>query len=436
MPIAFKSGTRKLWRQVPGIGPRILRATRRNWRAADRSRSWRGPHGRAWPNPLTELNGVLAALVRFRQNHADRFPSPAALADDADGPSLRPEWQAALDRVYGAGADGGGAWRSGVARPDPKLDRKKEGQNGKETVKCSGRASADPQLRVPGRRRWLSCPGMGPSEGRLWLRHDDWRPFIVSAMNPRLWQRHPEEAPAHFTAFVAYLRLKGRRSHRAVAAQTGRPLGAIRRLSVRFNWPGRVAAFEARRAEAAEAAIEASIRPMAGPTSAEYERLQLDMAQFAQRILAESSRWIRLASDGRRRNISLGQVGRIIRLASQLGRLCTGLPTGDEPRGRSRAACGFTGPSVAEALRRIYGSPPHGSPGAAGNPAAGGEVASGASPLARPANVPPLQTGLNVATAQPAAPSSGSSHRRRDAWAAWVRQQRLIASMHGGRQSS
>ena len=55
-------------------------------------------------------------------------------------------------------------------------------------------------------------------------------------MPPHPWQRQPGEAPADFTAFVAYLRLPGRRSLRMTATQTGRSLGALRRLSTRFNW--------------------------------------------------------------------------------------------------------------------------------------------------------------------------------------------------------
>jgi hypothetical protein len=74
-------------------------------------------------------------------------------------------------------------------------------------------------------------------------------------MPPRLWQRQPGESPPDFAAFVAYLRLQGRRSHRAVAAQTGRSLGAIRRLSAQFNWRARVAAFQARLADASQDAL-------------------------------------------------------------------------------------------------------------------------------------------------------------------------------------
>jgi hypothetical protein len=75
-------------------------------------------------------------------------------------------------------------------------------------------------------------------------------------MPPRLWQRQPGESPADFTAFAAYLRLKGRRSHRTAAGQTGRSLGAIRRLSAKYNWSGRVAAFEARLADATQDALD------------------------------------------------------------------------------------------------------------------------------------------------------------------------------------
>jgi hypothetical protein len=72
-------------------------------------------------------------------------------------------------------------------------------------------------------------------------------PPIVNrkSMTPRLWQRQPGETPADFTAFAAYLRLKGRRSHRATAELTARSLGAIRRSA-----PVALAAHAARRGTA------------------------------------------------------------------------------------------------------------------------------------------------------------------------------------------
>jgi len=276
---------------------------------------------------------------------------------------------------------------------------------------------------------------------------------------PRLWQRQPDEAPADFTAFIAYLRLKGRRSHRAVAVQTGRSLGAIRRLSARSNWPGRVAAFESRRADAAQDAMDAMVRACASQTKADYERLHVAQFQLAHRVLQESSRWLALASDPRRRNISLTQVARIIALATKLGRLACGLPTGDEPKRRPRPedAPGYwTGPSVEEALAKIYGpeSPtgaaPDSSPAPHQPPAVAASVASpnsGAvspqSPGAPDSNSagPGIAPGDTVApstTNAPAALNSSSlsfaplsvsapEYRRQDAWSRLAKYQRQLA---------
>jgi len=179
-------------------------------------------------------------------------------------------------------------------------------------------------------------------------------------MPPRLWQRQPGETPADFTAFVTYLRLKGRRSHRPVATQTGHSLRAIGRLSAQFNWVARVAAFEARLADASQTALDLLVRATSTRTSAGFEQLRAAEFQLAQRVLQESDRWLRLASDPRRRNVSLGQVCRVMDLATKLGRLAAGMPTGDEPRRRPRPEDRpgyWTGPSAEEALEKIYGSP-------------------------------------------------------------------------------
>jgi len=163
----------------------------------------------------------------------------------------------------------------------------------------------------------------------LWFRFN---PQLFSDMAPRLWQRQSGEAPADFTAFIAYLRLQGRRSHRAVATQTGRSLGAIRRLSARFNWRARVAAFEARLADASQDALDLLVRSTSTRTTADFERLRSAEFQLAQRVLHESRRWLRLASDPHRREVSLSQVCRLFELSTKLGRLAVGMPTSVEPR--------------------------------------------------------------------------------------------------------
>jgi hypothetical protein len=171
------------------------------------------------------------------------------------------------------------------------------------------------------------------------------------------WQRQPHESPADFTAFVAYLRLKGRRSHRTVAVSTGRSVSAIRRLSVRFDWPARVAAFEARLAAAAESALAAAIANSAAAGLARSEQMRRDQFQLAQDLLRSAQRWLALSSRPNRRLPSPTQIARLVELASRLSRLVAGMPTGEEKqRRRNEDAPGYwTQLPVEAALEKIYG---------------------------------------------------------------------------------
>jgi hypothetical protein len=243
---------------------------------------------------------------------------------------------------------------------------------------------------------------------------------------PRIWQRQLDETPPDFTAFVTYLRLKGRRSHRAVAAKTGRSLGAIRRLSARFNWRGRVDAFEARLADASQDALDLLVRTTSTLTAANIERLRIAEFQLAQRVLQESDRWLKLASDPPRREVSLTQVSRVLEFASKLGRLAAGMPTGDKPRKSRKEEPGYwTGPSVEAveaAIKKIYGSPAPAPP-----------VAPEPVEVSPPPPVPAVPTVAAVpqepsVTPRPADPPAPLEHRRCDAWSRWARLQREAAA--------
>jgi hypothetical protein len=204
-------------------------------------------------------------------------------------------------------------------------------------------------------------------------------------MTPRLWQRQPGESPADFTAFAAYLRLKGRRSHRATAELTGRSLGAIRRLSANYHWPGRVAAFEARLADATQDAVDGVIKAAATTSKSDLEQFRIKEFLLAHQIIHIAHRWLKLASDPRRHQMSLTRICRLIEMAFKLKCLAVGMPFGDEPRRRQRPEDRpgyWTGPSVEEALKKIYGSD---SDVASAPPDAGGAGNGGASvPASRP----------------------------------------------------
>jgi hypothetical protein len=174
---------------------------------------------------------------------------------------------------------------------------------------------------------------------------------------PRPWQRQSDETAAAFNAFVAYLRLKGRRSVRAVAVPTGLSVPVLRRLSARHHWPARVQAFETRLAEAREAAVDAVIRSTTVVGQSQLEQLRLDVFLLARKVLAASDSWLRAATNPRRRYVPLGQLVRLIELSSKLGRLATGLPVGAGRAPACSEPLGYwTQPSVEEALEKIYGS--------------------------------------------------------------------------------
>jgi hypothetical protein len=189
--------------------------------------------------------------------------------------------------------------------------------------------------------------------------------------------------------------------------------------------------------------LDLLVRAASTRTTADYERLHEAEFHLAQRVLQEARRWLQLASDPRRREVSLGQVCRVIGLATKLGRLATGLPTGDEPRRRpapeDAPGC-WTGPSADEALEKIYGSPASDEPeaGGSGPPPLGCSVPGGTgAPLETPLGLPrrcasdapsqPVPSNGEPLTCNPPTSAAGQSpvaspeNRRRDAWSAWTR---------------
>ncbi len=231
-------------------------------------------------------------------------------------------------------------------------------------------------------------------------------------MTPRLWQRQPGESPADFTAFAAYLRLKGRRSHRATAEQTGRSLSAIRRLSVKFNWPGRVAAFEMRLADVTQNALDQVINAAITTSQSDLEQFRIKEFLLAHQIIHASKRWLELASNPRRHQMSLLQICRLTELAFKLKCLATGMPFGDEPRRRKRPEDRpgyWTGPTAEEALQKIYGSPlPEELPPAAPPPSANSGRDGRAAPSAnsgRDGRAAPSASGGAIANATGPSPA-------------------------------
>jgi hypothetical protein len=79
---------------------------------------------------------------------------------------------------------------------------------------------------------------------------------------------------------------------------------------------------------------------------------------LAQQVIHESHRWLGLATDPRRHQLSLTQICRLTEMAFKLSCLAIGKPFDQKPRRpRKEDRPGYwTGPSVEEALEKIYGS--------------------------------------------------------------------------------
>ncbi len=236
---------------------------------------------------------------------------------------------------------------------------------------------------------------------------------MAASPGPRPWQRQPAETPQDFLAFVAYLRAPACRSIPTAAARSGRSVSALRRLSARFNWPARVAAFDARLAEATQDALDAVLRARPAAAKADFEQLRVSEYHLASDVIQQSRWWLNLASNPRRKLVTLGQLCTIIELAFKLARLATGMPLDNKPRRpRKEDRPGYwTGPSPEEALKRIYGSDPLPTSPQATAMTCSPPVPSENSPEPAPPQPPASPAPCSISDA-----SSETVPRRRDAW--------------------
>ena len=118
-----------------------------------------------------------------------------------------------------------------------------------------------------------------------------------------------------------------------------------------------MAAFEARLADATQDALDSVLYRQPASAKADLEQLRIREYLLALEVTQASRRWLKLATNPRRRQVSLTQICRLTELAFHLARLAAGMPTGDKPRRlRKEDQPGYwTNPSVGEALEKIYG---------------------------------------------------------------------------------
>lgn len=171
---------------------------------------------------------------------------------------------------------------------------------------------------------------------------------------PLPFEQQALESSKAFAAFSLYLSLGPQRSLAAVGKKLGKSGTVIERWSSKFHWPARVQAYTAHMAVVEREASEAVTRAR----SAEWGKRQQELREEEWEIHAEC---IRAGKEALKRfyergkAATLGDIARMLELASKLGRLASGLATD-----KTEITGDGGGPvrvEVALALEKIYGEP-------------------------------------------------------------------------------
>lgn len=170
---------------------------------------------------------------------------------------------------------------------------------------------------------------------------------------PAPYERKPDESAKAFAAFTTYAHLGPKRSLAAVGQTLGKSQGLIERWSRRHDWVNRVRAHDGHLAAVEREAADAQTRAKAD----EWLRRQVELREQEWAIHDDCIRAGREAlkrfHDNVRRGATLGDVSRIIEVASKMGRLASGMATD-----RTEITGEDGGPvqlELSAALNKVYG---------------------------------------------------------------------------------
>lgn len=168
-----------------------------------------------------------------------------------------------------------------------------------------------------------------------------------------LFEQQPKESAKAFEAFLVYLNMGPGRSLAAVGEKLGKSEGLIERWSRRFGWKERVQAHAAHLAIVEREATEALARGKA----AEWLKRQQDLRErewaLHEKCMAAAERALGVFMEREKVFATLGDIARIVEVASKMGRLASGLATD-----KTEVTGEDGGPirvDLAVALEKIYG---------------------------------------------------------------------------------
>jgi hypothetical protein len=169
----------------------------------------------------------------------------------------------------------------------------------------------------------------------------------------QIFEQQPKESAKAFAAFSLYLNMGPERSLGKVARRLDKSVTMLGRWSVKFDWPGRVQAQAAYLATVEREAVDAGVRSKA----AGWLKRQADHRDEEWRTRDEALELARAAigrwKANEKRCGSLEGIGRLLELASKLGRLASGMATDKtEITGEDGGAIRV---EFEAALKKVYG---------------------------------------------------------------------------------
>ena len=171
----------------------------------------------------------------------------------------------------------------------------------------------------------------------------------------QLFEQQPNESNKAFAAFTLYLSLGPERSVAEVGRKLMRSEVLIGRWSAKFDWPARVAAYNAHLATVEREASEALARSKSAEWLTRQQKLREREWEMHEKCIAAAERALKTFLEREKPFASLADIARILEVASKLGRMASGLVT-DSIEHSGEVNVNFRA-EVAAAVRKVYGEP-------------------------------------------------------------------------------
>ena len=169
----------------------------------------------------------------------------------------------------------------------------------------------------------------------------------------QLFEQQPKESAKAFEAFSVYLNLGPGRSLAAVAQKLAKSKQLLKRWSAKFDWPGRVQAQAAYLATVEREATEALARGKAAEWVKRQQSLRETEWEMHEKCIGAARKALVAFMAREKVYANLGDISRMLEVASRLGRLASGLATDKtEVTGEDGGAIRV---KFEAALKKVYG---------------------------------------------------------------------------------